>query len=54
MPYFVNRRSGRYDDTFYEFNNKQEALDMASRLQPSEHGRAFYYVSSTCKDNWLE
>lgn len=54
MAYFINRRAGVYDETVDEFETKAEALKILPEYQLVDHGRAYYYVSPTCKDNWKD
>ena len=52
MTYYINRQSGRYHETVDEYATKQAAQSIVSEYQLSEHGRAYYYVSATPRDNW--
>ena len=50
--FYINREAGRYKETVDEFNDKAEAYKMCSEYQLGEHGRAYYYVSSSALSNW--
>jgi hypothetical protein len=52
MTYYINRESGRYKETVDEFPNHKEARTMCAEYQLSEHGKAYYYVSTTPLNNW--
>ena len=50
--FFINRQSGRYHETVDEFSDKEEAYRMVSEYQFSEHGKAYYYVSTCARSGW--
>jgi len=52
VTYYINRQSGRYHETVDQYETKAEALKMVPEYQLSEHGRAFYYVSTQPRANW--
>jgi hypothetical protein len=54
VAYYINRQAGRYHETVDELDSKSEALKVLPEYQLSEHGRAYYYASPTCRDNWRE
>ncbi len=54
LMYFINRQSNNYHETVDEYETKSEALKVLPEYQFSDHGRAFYYVSTKCLDNWKD
>lgn len=54
MAYYINRDSGRYKETVDEYETKEEALRILPEYQLSEHGRAYYFVSTVCRPNWKD
>jgi hypothetical protein len=54
MTYFINRQSGRYNETVDEYEDKAEALKVLPKYQLNDHGRAFYSVSQVCRPNWKD
>lgn len=54
LMYFINCESGRYHGTIDEYETKAEALKALPKYQKFDHGRAFYYVSTKCLDNWKD
>ena len=52
MSYYINREAGCSKETVDEYDTKEEALRMVSEYQMTEHGRAYYYVSSVPCANW--
>jgi hypothetical protein len=52
MTYYINRQSGRYNETCDEYTTRTEAYAMLREYQVAEHGRAYYYLSTTPKENW--
>jgi hypothetical protein len=54
MTYYINRESGRYNETVDEFEDYKEARTMCAEYQFSEHGRAYYSVSQVPRSNWKD
>ena len=54
MSYFINRQEGRYHETCDEYTDRSEANAMLREYQIADHGRAWYYVSTTARPNWNE
>ena len=54
MTYYINRQAGRYDETCDEYTTRTEAYAMLREYQVADHGRAYYYLSTTPKDNWID
>lgn len=52
MTYYINRQEGRYHETCDEYDSRSEARAMLSKYQLADHGRAWYYLSTTCRPNW--
>ena len=52
MTYYINRQEGRYHETCDEYDSRSEASAMLSEYQRADHGRAWYYLSTTCRPNW--
>jgi hypothetical protein len=52
MTYYINRESGRYHETVDEYEDYKEARTMCAEYQFSEHGRAYYSVSTVAFSNW--
>ena len=54
MTYYINRQEGRYDETCDEYDTRHEAYAMMREYQVADHGRAYYYLSTTPKENWVD
>ena len=52
MVYYINRQEGRYNETCDEYTTRTEAYAMLREYQVADHGRAYYYLSTTPKSNW--
>jgi hypothetical protein len=50
--YYINRESGPHRETVDEYEDYREARTMCAEYQFSEHGRAYYSVSTTPLRNW--
>lgn len=55
MTYYINRQmTGLHDQTCDEYETHMEAHLMMRKYQVADHGRAYYYLSTTPKENWNE
>ena len=52
--YYINRQEGRYNETIDEYETRHAAYSMMREYQTADHGRAYYYLATTPKDNWVD
>lgn len=53
MTYYINREmAGLRDQTCDEYDTRTEAYAKMREYQVIDHGRAYYYLSTTPKENW--
>lgn len=53
MTYYINRKMyGLRDQTCDEYETHTDAYIAMCKYQVTDHGRAYYYLSTTPKENW--
>lgn len=52
MTYYINMRAGRLNITCDEYDSHTDAYTAMCKYQVTDHGRAYYYLSTTPKENW--